>query len=154
MLKAFLRYVLVLFVLSIALEVIGEVQFPDSLYIPRLGVKNNRAAGTSLPIPPGGTLLWADIEGPGILRHFWMTNEKVKTEQAIVDGSVTIRFYWDGHQTPDLEVPLNEFFGKKFTDGKPGPACKVQLPSPGDHPTPGTVPGSVAAFPDWQRTPT
>jgi len=118
MLKAILRYMFVLFVLSIASEVIGEVQFPDSLYIPRLGVKNNRACGTSLPIPPGGTLLWADIEGPGILRHFWMTNEKVKTEQAIVDGKVTIRFYWDGHQTPDLEVPLNEFFGNKFTDAE------------------------------------
>ena len=118
MLKTVLRLVLVLFVLSFASGVIGEVQFPDSLYVPRLGVKNNRAAGTSLPIPPAGTLLWADIEGPGILRHFWMTNEKVKTEQAISDGKVTIRFYWDGHKTPDLEVPLNEFFGKKFTDSK------------------------------------
>jgi tetratricopeptide (TPR) repeat protein len=110
--------VFVLFVLASASDVISEVPFPDSLYIPRLGVKNNRAAGTSLPISPGGTLLLADIEGPGIIRHFWMTNEKVKTEQAIADGKVTIRFYWDGHEEPDLEVPLNEFFGKKFTDAE------------------------------------
>ncbi|MCX6999989.1 MAG: DUF2961 domain-containing protein [Candidatus Sumerlaeota bacterium] len=116
--KVYFCCIFVLFVLSLASEVISEVQFPDSLYIPRSGVKNNRAAGVHLPISPGGTLLWANLEGPGILRHFWMTNERVKTERAISDGKVTIRFYWDGHQEPDLEVPLNEFFGKKFTDSK------------------------------------
>jgi len=118
MFKSILSCIFVFFILSIPLVGIGEVPFPDSLYIPRPGVTNNRACGTSLPIPPQGTLLWADIEGPGILRHFWMTNEKVKTEQAIADGKVTIRFYFDGSKEPDLELPLKEFFGKKFTDAE------------------------------------
>jgi len=118
MLKAILSCIFVFFILSFPLEGICEVPFPDSLYIPRPGVINNRSCGTSLPIPPQGTLLWADIQGPGILRHFWMTNQKIKTEQAIADGKVTIRFYWDGSKGPDLEVPLNEFFGKRFSDAE------------------------------------
>lgn len=108
----------VLFILSFVSEVLAEVKFPDSLFIPCPGVQNNRACGTSLPVPPQGTLLWADIQGPGIMRHFWMTNEKIKTEQAIADGKVTIRFYWDGNKEPDLELPLSEFFGKNFSDAE------------------------------------
>ena len=111
-------YLLAIFLLVFHTNTLAEVSFPDSLYIPDLGVTNNRASGTSLPISPRGKLLLADIQGPGILRHFWMTNEKVKTEQAIVEGKVTICFYWDGHQEPDLEIPLDEFFGKKFTDSE------------------------------------
>lgn len=68
-----------------------------------------------MPIPPNGTLLLAEINHPGIMRHFWMTNERVKTEQQILDGKVSIRFYWDGHQEPDLEIPLKDFYGKKFS---------------------------------------
>lgn len=68
-----------------------------------------------MPIAPNSTLLLAEINHQGIMRHFWMTNERVKTEQQILDGKVSIRFYWDGHQKPDLDIPLNDFFGKKFS---------------------------------------
>jgi hypothetical protein len=52
---------------------------------------------------PGETFEIADIEGPGIIQHIWITPTG-KWRNAI------IRFYWDGQTQPSVECPVGDFF--------------------------------------------
>ncbi len=54
-------------------------------------------------IKPGETFTMADIEGPGIIHHIWMTPTG--------DYRLTIfRIYWDGEAEPSVEAPVGDFF--------------------------------------------
>jgi hypothetical protein len=54
-------------------------------------------------IPAGETLTLADINGPGVIGHIWLTPTGVWRSQII-------RFYWDGSSVPSVECPLGDFF--------------------------------------------
>jgi hypothetical protein len=88
---------------------------PDAIFRPAPGVRSDRAAGIGKRVQPGGTLVLADLRGPAVIRHFWMTNVR-QVEAAVRSGRVAFRFYWDDHRAPDLEIPLSEFFGTRFTE--------------------------------------
>lgn len=100
--------------LAFGLAASRSVADVDGLFTSHRGTQSDRAAGIGKRIKPGASLELADIRGPAIIRHFWMTNVR-QVESAILSGRVTIRFYWDGHAEPDLVIPLNEFFGRRFT---------------------------------------
>jgi hypothetical protein len=53
---------------------------------------------------PNQTVTLADIEGPGIIQHIWMTapNEAYRT--------CILRMYWDEEETPSVEVPYGDLF--------------------------------------------
>lgn len=54
-------------------------------------------------IKPGQTFTMADIRGPGIINHIWMTPTG--------DYRLTIfRIYWDNEAAPSVEVPVGDFF--------------------------------------------
>jgi hypothetical protein len=54
-------------------------------------------------IKPGETFTMASIEGPGIIRHIWMTPTG--------DYRLTIfRMYWDGEAEASVEAPVGDFF--------------------------------------------
>ncbi len=54
-------------------------------------------------LQPGATFTLGEIEGSGIIRHIWMT--------PVGDYRLMIlRFYWDGEETPSVEVPVGDFF--------------------------------------------
>ncbi len=55
-------------------------------------------------IDAGATFEVASIDGPGIIKHIWMTDNCPRNRRLI------IRFYWDGSDTPSVEVPLGDFF--------------------------------------------
>ncbi|MFO7918862.1 MAG: glycoside hydrolase family 172 protein [Anaerolineae bacterium] len=57
-----------------------------------------------ITLEPQSTTTLADIEGPGVIQHIWIT---VRTEAY---RSCTLRMYWDGEETPSVEVPLGDFF--------------------------------------------
>jgi hypothetical protein len=57
---------------------------------------------------PGETRALAQIEGPGSVRHVWMTLGS--REDAWPRRSV-LRMFWDGASTPCVEVPSGDFFG-------------------------------------------
>jgi len=61
----------------------------------------------------GETVQLADIEGPGTIRHIWMTISDRKPETF---RSFVMRAYWDGQEHPSIECPLGDFFG--FAHGK------------------------------------
>ena len=62
----------------------------------------------------GTELKLADIEGPGTIRHIWMTLDATPT---LLRGLV-IRAWWDGQEHPSIETPVGDFFG--FAHGHTG----------------------------------
>src|SRR5512135_2373338 len=60
------------------------------------------------PIEPGGTLVLADIKGPGMITHFWNT---IAHPAPFYSRLLTLRIYWDGETHPSVECPIGDFFG-------------------------------------------
>ncbi|MBO7721980.1 MAG: DUF2961 domain-containing protein [Kiritimatiellae bacterium] len=63
-------------------------------------------------IAPGETLTLADTDGPGVIRHIWMTLTGVWRWSII-------RIYWDGEATPSVEVPAADFFCQGWNEYTP-----------------------------------
>lgn len=58
----------------------------------------------SVIIKAGETFNLADIKGPGIIKHIWMTDDCDRNRKMI------LRMYWDNSDTPSVETPLGDFF--------------------------------------------
>jgi hypothetical protein len=63
-------------------------------------------------VKPGETVQLADIEGPGTIRHIWITTAR---EPAVLRGLV-VRAWWEGQEHPSIECPVGDLFG--FAHGK------------------------------------
>jgi hypothetical protein len=61
-----------------------------------------------LHLKPGESYIFCQIEGPGVIRHIWMT---IVDEGALKMRNVILRFYWDDQTTPSVEAPISDFFG-------------------------------------------
>lgn len=59
-------------------------------------------------IMPGETFVMADLRGPGIVNHIWIT---VADNEYAWPRLVRLRVYYDGKKTPSVDVPLGDFFG-------------------------------------------
>ncbi len=64
--------------------------------------------GDSRQIMPGETIVIADLEGPGIIKHIWNTSASLNPFSG---RALVIRIYWDNAEKPSVEVPLGDFFG-------------------------------------------
>jgi D-arabinan exo alpha-(1,3)/(1,5)-arabinofuranosidase (non-reducing end) len=64
--------------------------------------------GDSKTILPGQTLVLADLEGPGVITHFWNTTASLNPFSG---RSLVLKIYWDGAERPSVEVPLGDFYG-------------------------------------------
>jgi hypothetical protein len=62
----------------------------------------------SRPIEPGGTLVLADLKGPGMITHFWNT---ISHNTPFYSRLLMLRIYWDGEKNPSVECPIGDFFG-------------------------------------------
>jgi hypothetical protein len=72
---------------------------------------NNQAVRSnddSKRIMPGETLVMADLRGPGVVDHVWIT---VADNEFAWPRLVRLRVYYDGKKTPSVDVPLGDFFG-------------------------------------------
>ena len=58
----------------------------------------------SSPLDSGATAILADIEGPGVINHIWMTLAQTGYRDCV------LRLYWDDEQSPSVEVPVGDFF--------------------------------------------
>ncbi len=56
---------------------------------------------------PGETLVLADLEGPGVVTHIWMT---IAANEYAWPRLLRLRVYYDGSRTPSVDVPLGDFF--------------------------------------------
>lgn len=61
-------------------------------------------------LPSGETTTLVDVEGPGVVRHVWVTvTDRTDAGQTVL-RDLTLRMYWDGEDDPSVEVPLGDFF--------------------------------------------
>ena len=58
-------------------------------------------------IKPGQTVQLCDIQGPGTIRHIWLTT--VHHPEAL--RGLVLRAWWEGQQHPSIECPVGDFFG-------------------------------------------
>jgi hypothetical protein len=62
----------------------------------------------SKQILPGETLVMADLAGPGMVTHIWVT---VAQNEFAWPRLLRFRVYYDGAKTPSVDAPLGDFFG-------------------------------------------
>ncbi len=73
-----------------------------------------RKGKPSIKLPPGQTVVLADIQGAGSIKHIWITAPPPGRPYKAGPNlwrDVVIRMYWDGSKTPCVEAPLGDFFG-------------------------------------------
>lgn len=73
-----------------------------------------------LHIAPGETTVLAEIEGPGIIRHFFITLADRTEKDYYVLRDLILRIYWEEEEQPSVESPLGDFFCCGF-----GRICEV-----------------------------
>ena len=59
-------------------------------------------------IEPGEKKVIAEIDGPGCIKHIWMTLG-IKNEDYC--RRIVLRMYWDNCAEPSVECPIGDFFG-------------------------------------------
>ncbi len=64
----------------------------------------------SVNIKPHETFVLADIFGQGAIKHIWMTDSMPMRGAESKNRRLVLRMYWDGSDTPSVEVPYNDFF--------------------------------------------
>jgi len=69
-----------------------------------------------ISLAPGSTTTLADVKGPGVIQHIWITVDPKSW------SDIVIRFYWDDEKTPSIESPLGEFFAS-------GHGLRTKIPS-------------------------
>ena len=70
-------------------------------------------------VAPGETKVLADIKGPAVIRHIWLTFNEARPNWLEAGGSarpdeIVLRMYWDDAKEPAVEAPLGDFFGAGF----------------------------------------
>jgi hypothetical protein len=70
-------------------------------------------------VVPGETKVLADIKGPAVIRHIWLTFNEARPNWLEAGGSaapneIVLRMYWDGAKEPAVEAPIGDFFGAGF----------------------------------------
>ena len=69
------------------------------------------APGKSVQIQAGETFTIAEIEGAGTIVRIWMTTmQPMPGLPTNFNHYLVLRIYWDGEQTPSVEVPFGDFF--------------------------------------------
>jgi HEAT repeat protein len=115
-----MRYlVLLLCLVPIEAAAQGAATWPlDPLNFPRLKTYSAyRSSSNNLLVAsnddskhpqPGETVVLADLTGPGIVTHIWLT---IADNEYAWPRLLRLRVYYDGHKTPSVDAPLGDFFG-------------------------------------------
>src|SRR5438105_7265142 len=57
---------------------------------------------------PGETIVLADLKGPGVVTHIWLT---VAANEYAWPRLLRLRVYYDGSTTPSVDAPVGDFLG-------------------------------------------
>ncbi|MCH6256117.1 DUF2961 domain-containing protein [Puniceicoccaceae bacterium K14] len=68
-------------------------------------------------IKPGEKVTIAEIEGPGIINHIWLSTRPPGMKRK--HAGLIIRIYWDDNDYPSVEAPLGPFFGQGWDENYP-----------------------------------
>lgn len=66
-----------------------------------------RKGAPSRDVAPGETVVLCDLEGPGTIRHLWVTVPPAPPE---VMRALSLAVYYNGRAEPSVHVPLLDFF--------------------------------------------
>ncbi len=66
-----------------------------------------RKGKPAMTLKAGEDVQLCDIEGPGTLRHIWMTTSRDPNNLR----SLVLRAWWDGQEHPSIECPIGDFMG-------------------------------------------
>lgn len=62
-------------------------------------------------LEPGETVTLAEIDGPGVIQHIWITvTDRTSDRNRYILRDLVLRMYWDGEESPSVESPLGDFF--------------------------------------------
>ena len=83
------------------------------------GTPDPNSNSDNVRVAPGKTYVMADLKGPGIIRHIWMTFLGPEPQPWAPKGAANhremlLRIYWDGREKPDVEAPVGDFFAAGF----------------------------------------
>ena len=67
-----------------------------------------RKGAPSRRIRAGERVVLADLEGPGVIRHFWLTMLPAPPERL---RALMLEVFYDGSSEPSISVPVVDFFG-------------------------------------------
>ena len=70
----------------------------------------SRKGSPCLKLPIGSTVTLAEMSGPGVIQHIWITVTDQTDHGLFVLRDLVLRFYWDDEPVPSVEVPLGDFF--------------------------------------------
>ncbi|MFZ5831420.1 MAG: glycoside hydrolase family 172 protein [Planctomycetota bacterium] len=82
----------------------------------------------SRPIPAGGTLVLAELEGPGRIAHLWCT---ILHPHPFYSRLLTLRIYWDGEDHPSVECPIGDFFAVGHGMDQPVSSLPIRVTAEG-----------------------
>jgi hypothetical protein len=68
---------------------------------------NGRKGSPNVIFMPGASIVLADLQGPGMLRHWWLTLPPAAPE---IMRAVRLEVFYDGNKFPSVSVPLLDFF--------------------------------------------
>ena len=93
-------------------RVSSTAKLPDGRPDPNSNADNVR-------VPPGTTHVLADLKGPGVLTHIWMTFLGPEPHPWAPQGAAShkemiLRIFWDGRPAPGVEAPVGDFFAAGF----------------------------------------
>ena len=80
----------------------------------------SRKGKAFLDLEPGTETTLADIKGPGIINHIWITVQDSSSKGEFVLRDLILRMYWDDDENPAVESPIGDFFCCGFL-----PKCQV-----------------------------
>lgn len=61
-------------------------------------------------LPAGGSLTLVDTEGPGVIRHIWITVARGTKSNPFTLRNIVLKAWWDDSEEPSISVPLGDFF--------------------------------------------
>lgn len=102
--------------LSTILALPVAAQDPFDLTRPHAGIAQRASSNNSDPSSnddsarpiPGETTVLADLAGPGVVTHMWIT---VADSEYGWPRLLRLRVYYDGSDVPSVDAPLGDFFG-------------------------------------------
>ena len=87
--------------------------------------QTRKGAPCITPFRAGEIVTLADIDGPGCIRHVWLTTPPGNPGH---DRNLIVRCYWDGQAQPSVECPLGDFFGMAHGRRRPFASALTSMP--------------------------